>query len=192
MPAAKRSTAKRQTAKRQTAKRQTAKRQTAKRQTRRPRTPSQQFTMWLNHLDLLPGDPSVTTSFDAVQSHGLILQSLTTGEIAPGGGNKVVEMGIDVPPTFMITGVRVCYQLTNPRSFISQIRLAQTQDPPGTQLAMLDDGTDQTNPGPVCVDSEDTSIDPSAGAISLSLRLNFGDTADQITVFAIGLRLQGR
>ena len=53
--------------------------------------------MWINHLALLPGDPSVTTSFNATSSgvgsglSGLVIQSNTVGDTAPGGGNKVVE-----------------------------------------------------------------------------------------------------
>src|SRR4030095_548943 len=44
--------------------------------------------MWVNLFDLLPGDPSVTTSFNAVISGvgsvltGLVIQSSTTGDTA--------------------------------------------------------------------------------------------------------------
>ena len=151
--------------------------------------------MWVNHFDLLPGDPSVTTTFNAVNSGvgggltGLVIQSSTTGENAQGGGNKVVHMGLQVPPGYSIRGVRVCYELTNKRSFISQIRLAQIQSPPQSALVMLDDGTDQTNPGPICVDSAATNVDPSLGEVLLSLRVNFGNTADKICVRAVGLLL---
>ena len=151
--------------------------------------------MWINHFDLLPGDPSVTTTFNAVTSGvgggltGLVIHSSTTGEIAQGGGNKVVHMGLQVPPGFLIKGVRVCYELSNKRSFISQIRLAQVKTPPQSATVLLDDGTDQTNPGPVCVDSAATSIDPGAGEVLLSLRVNFGNTADRIVVRALGLLL---
>ena len=151
--------------------------------------------MWVNHFDLLPGDPSVTTTFNAVNSGvgggltGLVIQSSTTGENAQGGGNKVVHMGLQVPPGFSIRGVRVCYELTNKRSFISQIRLAQVQTPPATASVLLDDGTDQTNPGPICVDSSATNVDPSLGEVLLSLRVNFGNTADKICVRAVGLHL---
>ena len=75
--------------------------------------------MWLNHLDFLPGDPSVQTSFHAVNSgvggglSGLIINSNSTGEVADGGGNKVVQKGVPVPPVFTITGVRVCYEVEN-------------------------------------------------------------------------------
>jgi hypothetical protein len=143
--------------------------------------------MWINHLDLLPGDPSVLTSFNAVQSGGLVVRSTTTGEIAQGGGNKVLHMALQVPPDYIIKRVRVCYELSNSRSFISQIRLSQLQNPPSQAVVMLDDGTDHTNPGPVCVASADTTVDPSLGAVALDLRVNFGSTADSIVVLALGL-----
>jgi len=152
--------------------------------------------MWVNHLDLLAGDPSVITSFNAISSgvggglSGLIIQSTTTGDTAPSGGNKVVEMGLEVPPGFIIKGVRVCYELSNRRSFITQIRLAQVQDPPSSALVLLDDGADQTNPGPVCVDSAPATVDPSLGSVLLSLRVNFGNTSDRIVVRALGLHLK--
>jgi len=161
----------------------------------KPIRPSQKTIMWVNHFDLLPGDPSVTTSFNAVNSGvgggltGLVIQSTTTGENAQGGGNKVVHMGLQVPPGYSIRGVRVCYELSNRRSFISQIRLAQVQTPPSSASVLLDDATDQTNPGPICVDSTATTVNPAAGEVLISLRVNFGNTADKIVVRALGLHL---
>ena len=145
--------------------------------------------VWINHLDLLPGDPSVLTSFNAIQSGGLLIRSTTTGEIAQGGGNKVVHTALQVPPDYLIKRVRVCYELSNSRSFISQIRLSQLQNPPSKSIVMLDDATDHTNPGPVCVASADTTVDPGLGAVELDLRVNFGSTDDRITVLALGLVL---
>lgn len=156
-------------------------------------TNPQKKVMWINHFALLPGDPSVTTSYNAVSSGlgltGLVIHSSTTGENAQGGGNKVVHMGLQVPPGYLIKGVRVCYQLSNKRSFISQIRLAQIQNPPASAIVMLDDGTDQTNPGPICVDSATTTIDPGKGEVLISLRVNFGNTSDIIVVRALALNL---
>jgi len=155
----------------------------------------QKKVMWVNHFDLLPGDASVTTSFNAVNSGvgggltGLVIQSSTTGEIAQGGGNKVVHMGLQVPPGYAIRGVRVCYELSSKKSFISQIRLAQVQTPPQNAIVLLDDGTDQTNPGPICVDSAAANVDPRVGEVLLSLRVNFGNTAEKIVVRALGLHL---
>jgi len=152
--------------------------------------------MWINHLDFLPGDPSAVTSFNAVSSgiggglSGLVITSTTTGEDAEGGGNKVVEKGVQVPPSYLVTGVRVCYELTSAESFISQIRLAQLQDPPGTASVLLDDATDQKATGPTCVDTvPSVEINPASGALRLSLRVNFGNTADAIVLRGVGLSL---
>jgi len=151
--------------------------------------------MWINHFELLPGDDSVKTSFNAVNSGvgggltGLVITSTTTGEIAANGGNKVVHMAVEVPPGYNVNGVRVGYELTSASTFISQIRLAQVQDPPQTATVLLDDGTDQTDVGPKDVDSASTSIDPAAGPLLLSLRVNFGDTSDKIVVRSLGLHL---
>ena len=151
--------------------------------------------MWVNPLDLLPGDASVTTTFDAVSSGvggglaGLVVHSSTTGEDAQSGGNKVVWMGLEIPPGWHITGVRVCYELSHRRSYISQIRLDQLQDPPATAIVLLDDGTNLTDAGPICVDSQSTDIDPAAGAVFLSFRVKFGDVADLIVIRGVGLHL---
>jgi len=163
--------------------------------TRTNKQDDKKILMWVNHFDLLPGDPSVTTTFNAVNSGvgggltALVVHSSTTGEIAQGGGNKVVHMGLQVPPGYSIRGVRVCYELSNKRSFISQIRLAQVQTPPQSATVLLDDPTDQTNPGPICVDSAATNVDPSAGEVLLSFRVKFGDTKDRIAIRAVGLHL---
>lgn len=153
--------------------------------------------MWINHLAFLPGDPSVITSFNAVDSgvgsglSGLIIESTTTGENAEPGGNKVVERGLDVPPGYLITGVRVCYELSDTGSFISQIRLAQVQDPPAAALVVLDDGTDLLNAGPLCVDSAQplTAINPADGGLRLSFRVNFGNITDRIVIRAVALNM---
>jgi hypothetical protein len=159
---------------------------------------NQTAIMWINHLDLVPGDPSVVTFFNAVSSgvgsglSGLIITSMTVGNvgIGGGGGNKFLEKGLQVPPGFLITGVRVCYELSNPRSFIDDIRLSQVQDPPSEALVLLDDATHQVNPGPVCVNSTPTTIDPERGAVRLDLRIDFDDISDRIVVRALGLHLK--
>ena len=154
--------------------------------------------MWINHLDMLAGDPSVEVSFNAVSSgvggglSGLIVESTAVGDTAPGGGNKVVEKGTLVPPGWLVTGVTTCYELADPRSFITQVRLAQVQDPPSSAVVQLDDGADLVDPGPICVRSAATSIDPEAGELLLSLRLDFGDTSDRIVVRALGLNLRSK
>lgn len=151
--------------------------------------------MWVNHFDLLPGDPSVTTSFNfayGISGDDLVIKSSTTGQTGQAGVQKSVFMGLQVPPGYLLKGVRVCYVLSNKRSFISRIRLTQVQTPPKSANVMLDDGTAQINPGPVCVDSQPTTptpIDPSLGEVILFLFVNFGNTSDQIVIRALGLNL---
>ena len=123
---------------------------------------------------------------------GLVITSTTLGEIADGGGNKVVEMGLQVPPWYLVKGVRVCYELTSQLSYISQIRIAQLQLPPSSALVLLDDGTNLTDMGPVCIDSaapDGGCIDPAKGGLRLDLRVNFGDLADKIVIRGVGLHL---
>ena len=67
-------------------------------------------------------------------------------------------------------------------------------DHPGScrlgDIVLLDDPTHLTSNEPVCVDSEQTApIDPRVGPILLSLRVNFGNTADCIVVLGLGLQL---
>ena len=157
--------------------------------------PDRASIMWINHLGLLAGDPSVRTSFNAINSGvggglaGLVITSTAPGDTAPTGGNKVVETGLEVPPGYLIRRVRICYELSNPRSYISQIRLAQVQNPPSTATVLLDDATPQNAAGPTCANSTPTLIDPSRGEVTLALRTNFADTGDSIVVRAVGLVL---
>jgi hypothetical protein len=116
--------------------------------------------------------------------------SSTIGESFADTGNKVIEKGLDVPPNYKITGVRICYESSSAASFISQVRLAQLQNPPSTALVVLDDAADLTSVGPVCVNSAATSVDTSLGAVRLGLRLNFGSVTDKIVIRGLGLLLQ--
>ena len=116
-----------------------------------------------------------------------MINSSTLGDRDSFGGNKLVQMALDLPRLTTIKGVRVCYQLTSSSSFITQISLAQVQNPPSTAITLLDDGTDLTTPGPVCVDSRPTFIQSQNGSVLLSLRVNFKNLKDKIVIRALGL-----
>jgi hypothetical protein len=155
-----------------------------------PPQATEAFTMWINHLDFLSGDiTKVTTSFSANSGVGGGLSGLIIK--ASKAGEGTVEKGLQVSPGFWISGVRVCYELSSSDSFISNISLAQLQNPPATVSVLLDDQTDLTGIGPICVDSAapSTPIDPSLGAVRLSLGIKFGDTPGIIVVRAVGLHL---
>ncbi|HZO80690.1 MAG TPA: hypothetical protein VFB33_03265 [Candidatus Binataceae bacterium] len=154
---------------------------------------------WVNHFDLLPGDPSVTSTSALSTSSGvgsgltgLVITSSTLGDTDSFNGNKVVQMALELQQKTTIFGVHLCYELSDPGpngSFIDQIRLAQVQDPPSTALVLLDDPTQQDASGPTCVDSALASppIQSKNGSVLLSLRIQTGNTADKIVVRALGL-----
>lgn len=152
-------------------------------------------TMWIAHLDLLPGDSSVTTSFDANSSGvgsgqaGLVIASDTFGDVGNSGAEKVVWTALEVPPHFVVAGVRLCYELSHSGSYISRVVISQVQDPPSNEVIVLDDTTPLTHRGPICVDSAYASIDPAAGPLLLKLSVNFGDTSDRIVISGVGLYL---
>ncbi|MFH0352091.1 MAG: hypothetical protein ACHBMF_09220 [Chromatiales bacterium] len=84
---------------------------------------------WVNIYSLQAStDPDVIVS-KALQALGM---RITSGHI---DDLQWVETGVPVPPGYLVTGVRLCYRLSNSRSFISQIRLAQVQDPPAPPLS---------------------------------------------------------
>jgi hypothetical protein len=161
-------------------------------------THSHDGVMWLNHLDFQSGNPDVTTAFNLPGSpvglSGLEIRSTSMGDTFPSGGNKTVQMGIPTIPGTLVTGARVCYEVDNGNdgstSFITQIRLAQLQDPPSSALVRMDDATDHVNPGPICVDSQEVEIDPADGALRASLRLDFDDTSDVIVIQGYGVYLE--
>jgi len=154
---------------------------------------------WVNHFDLLSGDPSVTTTSSSSTNSGvgggltaLVIGSSTTGDVDSFHGNKVVQMALELQPKTRIVGVRLCYELTDPGtsgSYVDQIRLAQIQNPPSTAVVLLDDATAQNASGPTCVDSALASppINAKDGSVLLSLRVNFGSTSDLIAIRAVGL-----
>jgi hypothetical protein len=152
-----------------------------------PPQSSETFTMWINHLDFIPGDPTVSTSFalNPNVGTGLLIGSTATGI------DQSVEKSLQVSPGFLISGVRVCYELSSSSSFISNISLARLQNPPTGLSLLLNDTTDLTNKGPICVDSAAPSnaIDPSLGAVRLRLGVNFASDKDSIVVRAVGLHL---
>lgn len=154
---------------------------------------------WVNHLDLVPGDPTVVTATplthpsNSISFQGLLITSSTLGDLDSNNTNKVVFMGLELPKQVKITGVRVCYELSDPGangSFIEQIRLAQTNNVDGSNATvLLDDATVQDASGPTCVNSTlaKPPIKASAGPIVLSFRINTGNVLDQIVIHSVGL-----
>jgi hypothetical protein len=101
------------------------------------------------------------------------------------GDLQWLSLPLIVDDSLKIKGVTVCYELSDARSFISQVRLAEELEPP-TATVMHDDPTDLTSTTAECVESAVADYQPD-GAVTLSLRLNFGNGGDRIYIGAIGL-----
>jgi hypothetical protein len=154
---------------------------------------------WVNHFDLISGDPTVTTVTPQLNTtlggglSGLQITSSTTGDVDHTGSNKVVYMALELPKQVKITGVRVCYELSDPGangSFIDQTRLAQIDRTDAhNALVQLDDPTHLDATGPICANSQLVSppIKASGGSTLLSFRVFFASTSDQIVIRTVGL-----
>ena len=98
------------------------------------------------------------------------------------GDLQWLALPLSVPIGSTITGITICYELSNAASFISQIRLSEENEPP-TATIIHDDGTDLVSTDGVCTES--VSNVEVGGAITLGLRLNFASTSDTISIGAI-------
>jgi len=103
------------------------------------------------------------------------------------GDLQWLSLPLAVPGNLSIKSITVCYELSHASSYISQVRLVQESVPPSA-LIVHDDPTDLTSTDPVCVESAVNNHQPQ-GAMTLSLRLNYADTAHHIDIGAIGLVL---
>lgn len=139
-------------------------------------------TLWLSPTGYVTGDPTLQISYPFVSHPGTVVTCVTPGDF------KWISMGLPLLSSRSIKEVSICYQLTNPQNFISQIRLAQMTTP-NQAVVQHDDGTDLTNTTPSCYTSIVGGFFP-AGAVTLALRLNFQNTTDQIMLGAVSIGLE--
>src|SRR5215472_12018214 len=134
-------------------------------------------TIWLSSAAFVTGDPDLHISYPFVSHPNTIVTSTATGDL------RWISMGLPLPPAAIISGVTVCYQISNPdpqtppASFISQVRLAEMTKP-DKAIVRHDDATDLKSTSPDCYTSTVSPFAPTA-AVTLSLRLNFQNTTDR-------------
>lgn len=109
---------------------------------------------------------------------------MTTTEAGP---SQWLGLPLSVPLGATIKKITVCYSVTNPASFISQIRLTQQVLPPSATV-VHDDGTDLVSTVPVCATSLANVI--VNGAITLNLRLDFASTAHSILIGSVFVEIE--
>jgi hypothetical protein len=139
--------------------------------------------MWINPLDL-----RAATSAVALDATGPGLDVTSAG-----AGSDVVQVGLQVPLGYAVTGVRVCSVSGTASSYVSSVQLLQYAATPTTPPALLASGAPGA-PGASTLTCFDTTpivgVDPSAGgAMFLSLGITF-TAADTVVVRAVGVHLE--
>ena len=141
-------------------------------------------TIWLSPTDLVTGDPVLQISYPSVNHPST---DITSSEI---GNMNWISMGLRLPQDIRIDEVTICYQVSNPQSFISQIQLTEMKTPNQVNVR-YDEFTmlNKTDP-PECHTSHVGGIMPSVGtSVTLALRLNFNNIGDKIMLGAIGIKI---
>jgi Hypothetical glycosyl hydrolase family 15 len=138
-------------------------------------------TIWFAPTGYVTGDPTLQVSHPSVAHPGTIVTSSSSGDY------KWVSLGITLPPDVAIQDVIVCYELSSPASFISQVRLVEMTTPDQASVRH-DDATDLKSTIPACYTSVVGGFVP-ATAVTLDLRLNFESARDRIVLGAVGVKI---
>lgn len=139
-------------------------------------------TLWISPTEWITGDPTLKLSYPSVQHPAVEITATTPGDL------KWVFTGLRLPAGILIKAVRVCYQLSNKKSFISQVRLTEMQAP-DVALVRHDDATDLLSTDPTCYVSNVGAYRPQ-GAVTLALRLKFAKKTDKITLGPVGVDME--
>jgi|GEM_PF-3065100 len=141
-------------------------------------------TLWLSPTGWVSGDPSLVISYPFVSHPDTIVTCKSIGDF------KWISMGLRLPEGVSIEDVIICYQVSNARSFISQVRFAEMRTP-NQAIVIYDDGTHLQSIQPTCYTSHVGGTVPASGSsVTLELRLNFQVAADQIRLGAVGIKIQ--
>ena len=137
-------------------------------------------TVWISPTEFITGDPALKISYPLISLPAVEIRATKLSE------PKWIELGLTLPPHIEITAVRVCYQLTNKSSFISQIRLIEMQTP-GRALIRHEDPKDLRSTDSTCYVSELHEPCKPKGAVTLALRLDFHRGTDKIILGSVGI-----
>jgi hypothetical protein len=82
-----------------------------------------QETIWVSPTEYVTGDASLEISYPFAGHPNTIVTSKTPGDL------KWFSMGLRLPQNVSIEDIIICYQVSNKRSFISQVRLSEMGAP---------------------------------------------------------------
>jgi len=136
-------------------------------------------TIWISPASYVSGDHTLEITYSFVSQPCTVIRCTNSGDL------KWLTMGLPLPPDTQVEQVIIYYQLSNPQSFISQIRLVEMTTPDHV-LVRHDDPTDLKSTTATSYVSAVTGLIPNA-ALMLELRLTFANTTDQIMLGAVGI-----
>ena len=140
-------------------------------------------TIWLSPTEYITGDPTLQISYPFVSHPETIVTCTTPGDL------KWLSMGLRLPPRVRIEELKICYQVSNPTSYISQVRLL-VMDTPDQANVIYDDGTDLKSTEPACYISQVGGKVPTPDmAVTLALRLNFQHKTHEIMLGGVGCKI---
>ena len=139
-------------------------------------------TIWLSPAGFVTGDPTLRVNYPFVSHPSTIVSCTAPGDF------KWISMGLRLPPDSQIDEVVICYEVSNVRSFIAQVRLAEITTPDRATV-IHDDPARLTSTTPTSYASTVAGVVPS-GAVTLQLRLNFQDASDEILLGAVGINIR--
>jgi hypothetical protein len=139
-------------------------------------------TLWLSPTSYVTGDTTLQISHPSVSHPGTIVTCTAPGDL------KWVSMGLPLPPQVMVEEVIICYEVSNPQSFISQVRIVEMTTP-DQAIVRYDDPTDLKSTTPASYPSKIVPF-VSTAALTLALRLKFQNTSDNIKLGAVGVTFQ--
>ena len=145
--------------------------------------------LWIDHLGFFVDAASgLSASFVANPLggwSGLVIRAVRAV------ADQIIVTGLQVPPGYNVTKVRICYQLSGAASFITHIKITQLTSP-SSGIEVLTDLNDNSSTIPICADSIAAAapIIPSNGPLRLNLGATIANPADLIVIRAVGLYLE--
>jgi hypothetical protein len=140
--------------------------------------PARSYTIWRGPLDFVPATSGLTA-----------VPGIPSASIRFQGSVSTLHWGylsLSLPSDVEVDSVTVCYELSNPASFLSQTRIVRMSTP-DTSPIVVDDGTDRTAAlGCYTVNTFGLEVDQS---FSLALRFEISDPSHYIEVGAVGIHV---
>ena len=140
-----------------------------------------EFEIWHSPLDLVSSDPVLTLMPNGAQMQYMQVTRTLIVE------NSLVALGLKLPSDVVIEGITICYAIDSPQCYISGIYLSSQNEPPSLTLLHYDP-IHLTTVGSHCYRTDIGSA-PVGGTITLTIELDYWDTAYAIRIGAIAVHV---